>query len=311
MHPLNLSPLELDTYGNIFSYMGLPLSRDLTNPNIDAFIMGIPFDLATTGRSGTRYGPNAVRQASAQLRWEDKRWPWQFTLSDRYKAADYGDLVWELSNGHDMFDVVQKNAEQIIESGKTVLSIGGDHVVALPLLRAHSKKYGKLALIHFDAHTDNEQDDNVLNHGSMFFHAENQGIIDPEHSIQVGIRTEYTRATHNFKVLDADYVNNHGVQNVIEEIKARVGDQPAYLSFDIDCLDPAFAPGTGTPVAGGISTNMALQIIRGLQGINIVGLDLVEVAPSYDHAEVTSLAAATLMLDMLHVLAANKSSVTG
>ena len=308
MNLFDLKSYELDTYGNIFSFMGLPLSRDISNETVDAVVMGIPFDLATSGRSGTRFGPSAVRQASAQLRWEKKRWPWCFSLQGQYQAIDFGDLSWELGNAHDMFSVAQATAETIVASGKTLLTIGGDHVVALPLLRAHAKHHGPVALIHFDAHTDTEADDNPINHGSMFYHAKNEGIIDVTHSVQVGIRTEYDSQNHRLHVLDADCVQNKGVEYVIDAIKQRVGNKPAYLSFDIDCLDPAFAPGTGTPVAGGLSSNQALQIIRGLQGVNIIGADMVEVAPAYDHAEVTSLAGATLLLEMLHVLAANKAS---
>lgn len=303
------APLDQDTYANIFSYISLPLSRDIGHPDLDVVVMGVPFDLATTGRSGTRFGPTGIRQASSQLRWEEKRWPWTFSLSEQLNAIDYGDVVWELGNAHDMFKVVQETAESIIEAGNQLVTLGGDHVIALPLIRAHAKHHGPVALLHFDAHTDNEQDPNPVNHGAMFYHGEKEGVIDVAHSVQVGIRTEYNYQTHPFKVLNADFVNNEGIENTLKEIKTCVGDKPVYLSFDIDCLDPAFAPGTGTPVMGGLSSNQALQIIRGLTGLNIIGCDLVEVAPAYDHADVTSLAGATLVLEMLHVLAANKKDL--
>ena len=178
-------------------------------------------------------------------------------------------------------------------------------IILLPyrLLRAHAAKYGQLALLHFDAHTDTEESDAAYNHGSMFYHAPLEGLIDPAASVQVGIRTDYNQKNHGFTVLDASWVNNHSVDDCIARIKEVLGDRPVYLSFDIDCLDPAFAPGTGTPVSGGLTSDRALQIIRGLSGVNIVGMDVVEVAPAYDHAEITSLAAATLALEMLYLKA--------
>ncbi|WP_271273860.1 agmatinase [Aliamphritea hakodatensis] len=294
--------IDSNTYANIFTFMGLPLSRALDD-GTDVCVMGIPFDLATSGRSGTRFGPNGVRQASAQLRWEERRWPWQFTLSKRLQAVDYGDLVYEDGNGDDMLQTVELHAGRILAADKALLSIGGDHFVTLPLLRAHAAKYGPLALLHFDAHTDTEESDAAYNHGSMFYHAPMEGLIDPLSSVQVGIRTDFNQKNHGFTVLDASWVNNHSVEDCIGRIKQVLGDRPVYLSFDIDCLDPAFAPGTGTPVSGGLTSDRALQIIRGLSGVNIVGMDVVEVAPAYDHAEVTSLAAATLALEMLYLKA--------
>ncbi len=285
--------------------MGLPLSRDL-NDQVDAVVMGVPYDLATSGRSGTRFGPTGIRQASAQLRWEEKRWPWSFSLAEKLHVIDYGDLNFDDGNSDDMIELATAEASKIMAAGKTLLTLGGDHFITLPLIRAAHKHYGKVALLHFDAHTDNEESDLAYNHGSMFYHAPREGLIDPEHSVQVGIRTEYSQGDHPFTVLDAAWANNHSVEEILERIRSVVGDLPVYLSFDIDCLDPAYAPGTGTPVAGGLTSDKALQIIRGLQGLNIVAMDLMEVAPAYDHAEITSLAGATLALDMLHVIAANK-----
>jgi agmatinase len=139
----------------------------------------------------------------------------------------------------------------------------------------------------------------------MFYFAPQQGLIDPAHSIQLGIRTEYNPENHQFEVIDAAAVNDRAAADIVAAIKQRVGDMPVYLTFDIDCLDPAYAPGTGTPVAGGITTDKALKIIRGLQGLNLVGADVVEVAPAYDHAEITSLAAATLGLELIYVMASD------
>lgn len=296
---------EPNTYANVFSFMGLPLSRDL-GEEFDAVILGIPYDLATSGRSGARMGPIGIRQASPQLRWEEKRWPWTFHLADKLRCADYGDICFTDGDSDEMLSALKQEADKIMAASKTLLSFGGDHFLTLPLLRAAAQKHGELALIHFDAHTDTEASEAKYNHGSMFYHAPKEGLIAPAHSIQVGIRTEYNYDQHPFKVLDAAWVNEHSLSQVLDEIKKRVGDKPAYLSFDIDCLDPAFAPGTGTPVSGGLSSDRALQIIRGLQDLNIVAADVMEVAPAYDHAEVTSLAAATIALEILHVIAANR-----
>ena len=292
-------------YANRFSFLGRPLSR---NPDdADVFVVGLPYDLGTSGRAGTRGGPDGIRAASANLRWEEKRWPWDFCVFDRIRVADYGDIEVPTGNHESFFNKVMNAYAALHAAGKTVLSLGGDHFVTLPLLRAHHARFGKLAMIHFDAHTDTyEEEDTVYNHGSMFYHAPREGLIDADRSIQVGIRTEYTESRHEFEVISAAAANDMSADDIVERIHARVGDMPCYLTFDIDCLDPAFAPGTGTPVAGGLTTDRALKIIRGLQGIDIVGMDVVEVAPSYDHAEITSLAGATLALEMLYVLGANK-----
>ena len=292
-------------HANLFGYMGAALSR---NPDdADVFIVGLPYDLATTGRAGTRSGPTAIRQASGNLRWEENRWPWDFSAFDRIRLADYGDLEFPAGNHEVLFSQIEQHYEKLLTSGKSVLSFGGDHFVTLPLLRAHCKVHGKLAMIHFDAHTDTyEEEGSNYNHGSMFYHAPREGIIDPDKTIQVGIRTEYTESKHQFEVISAAKANDLSAEQIIDQIKTRVGDNPCYLTFDIDCLDPAFAPGTGTPVVGGLTTDRTLKILRGLQGINLIGMDIVEVAPSYDHAEITALAAATLGLEMLYVLAAGR-----
>jgi len=195
-----------------------------------------------------------------------------------------------------------------------MLSFGGDHFVTYPLLKAHAEAYGApLSLIHFDAHCDTWKPDeaNDLNHGTMFYHAVKEGIVDPTKSVQIGIRT-FNDDFMGFNVLGAPWVHKHGIQAVLEVIRNKVGagldaseQRPVYLSFDIDCLDPAFAPGTGTPVPGGLSSAQALEIVRAFAdpslGINIVGADIVEVAPAYDHSEITSLAAAHIACDILCV----------
>lgn len=304
------NPIISDSiFANTFSYMGRPISRKLEDA--DLFVVGLPYDLATSGRAGTRGGPGGIRSASANLRWEEKRWPWNFNVFDKLRVADYGDLEFPTGNHEALFESVESHYAKLLSAGKNVLSFGGDHFVTLPLLRAHHKQFGKLAMIHFDAHTDTYEEENTTyNHGCMFYHAPREGLIDPTKSIQIGIRTEYTQSKHEFEVINAADANDLPVATILERIHKRVGNSPCYLTFDIDCLDPAYAPGTGTPVVGGLTSDRALKIIRGLQGINIVGMDVVEVAPSYDHAEITSLVAATLGLEMLYVLGSDKNSLS-
>ncbi|OEG75948.1 agmatinase [Shewanella colwelliana] len=298
---------DYSLYSNAFGYLRQPLDFKPLESDADVVVLGLPFDMATTGRSGGRMGPGAIRQASVNLAWEETRWPWDFKLSDHLKMVDAGDLVYDCGDSADFTQRVEDFATAIVGSGKAMLSFGGDHFVTLPLLRAHYKKHGKMALLHFDAHTDTYSQGSKYDHGTMFFHAPNEGIIDAAHSIQIGIRTEYDKSSHLFKVIDAATANDLTADEIVAQIKQRVGDMPLYVTFDIDCLDPAFAPGTGTPVCGGLTSDKAMKIIRGLRGMNVVGMDVVEVAPAYDSAEITALAGATLGLEMLHVWAsANK-----
>lgn len=291
-------------FANVHSYMGVPLSRKLDNA--DVAVLGVPYDLGTTGRAGTRHGPLGVRNASAYLRWEEKRWPWPFNAFERLNVVDYGDIEFGPGDSELMVGAVVEHVAAMQAKGVKSLAFGGDHFVTLPLLRAAHKTHGTVALVHFDAHTDTYSESEKYDHGCMFYHAPKEGLIDPSRSIQVGIRTEYNVEDHEFQVIDATAANALSVAEIVTAIKQRVGDNPVYLTFDIDCLDPAFAPGTGTPVVGGISTDKATGIIRGLEGLNIIGADVVEVAPSYDQAEITALAAATIGLDILYLMAAAK-----
>ena len=291
---------------NFPSFMGCKLSQDIFQEGIDVVISGVPYDQSTTGRSGARFGPTGIRNASANLAWELRRWPWDFSVFDVIGVVDWGDLSLDSAEKNQMLSMVQQHASQILQEDKTMLTLGGDHHISLPLLREHAKKLGPVALIHFDAHADAEREPEQYNHGTMFYHARNEGIIDPRRSVQIGIRTEYLRDDHRFTVLDADWVMDHSAHDILNTVKRVVGDRPVYVTFDIDCLDPSFAPGTGTPVVGGLSTALALKIVRGLTGLNLVGVDIVEVSPPYDHADITSLAAATLGLEFLYVLAANR-----
>ncbi|WOT06584.1 agmatinase [Shewanella youngdeokensis] len=300
---------DYSLYSNAFGYLRLPLDFRPLDSDADVVVLGLPFDMATTGRSGGRMGPGAIRQASVNLAWEETRWPWHFKLSEHIKVVDAGDLVYDCGDSADFTQRVEDFASAIVDSGKALLSFGGDHFVTLPLLRAHFKKHGKMALLHFDAHTDTYSQGSQYDHGTMFYHAPNEGIIAAENSIQVGIRTEYDTSNHLFKVIDAAEANEQTADQIIAQIKDRVGDMPLYVTFDIDCLDPAYAPGTGTPVCGGLTSDKAMKIIRGLNGMNIVGMDVVEVAPAYDSAEITALAGATLGLELLHVWADSNGKV--
>ncbi len=291
------------------TFMDVPYVPDIAAIDADIVIQGAPFDLATTLRPGTRFGPNAVRTATAGLHWEPLRWPWTFDVYERKRIVDRGNVEFAFADMAGMAAALQRDTEAILTKGARVLTLGGDHYITLPLLRAHAAKHGPLAFIQFDAHCDTD-DAAFDHHGVMFHKAVGEKLIDPAHAVQVGIRTWYDPATHKFKVIDADRATELGPKQTAAKIRTIVGDRPVYLTFDIDGLDPAFAPGTGTPVAGGLSTNFALQMLRALIGLNIIGADLVEVSPPYDPAGVTALAGATVALDLLHVMASTGRTVT-
>ncbi len=292
-----------NTYSGVLSFMRRRYTRDLAG--VDVAVTGIPLDLATTFRTGARLGPAAIRAATAQL--NEKLHPWGFGPCDHLAVADYGDCPLDNHRPATLVDSIADHARRIIAGGTTMLALGGDHFITYPILKAHAERHGPLSLIHFDAHCDTWPDDapDSLNHGTMFYKAIREGLVDPARSVQIGIRT-WNDDFMGMNVLGADWVHEHGVQATIERILAIVGRHASYLTFDIDCLDPAFAPGTGTPVAGGLSSAQALAILRGLVPVKLVGMDVVEVAPSYDHAEITAIAAAHVAAEMLCVLAAQR-----
>ncbi len=280
------------SFGGATSFFRAPYSRDLDG--VDVAVSGVPFDIATTNRSGARLGPRAIRNASMSLAWE-RPWPWKRDPFAEMAVVDYGDCEGGLLSVAHM----QGHVAKILESGAASLLLGGDHFITYPSLCAHAKVHGPISLIHFDAHTDTwPSSGEGINHGTMFYKAAKEGIVLPESSIQVGIRTTNDEPL-GYKILSASDVHRQGCDAAIAAIKERVGDKPCYITFDIDCLDPAFAPGTGTPVPGGLSSIQALEIIRGLVGVNLVGMDVVEVAPSYDHAEMTALAAAQIAIELI------------
>lgn len=288
------------TYAGALSFLRRKYSRDLDG--VDITISGIPFDGAVTNRPGTRFGPRAVRAASTELA-SLTAFPFGFDPFDTLAVVDYGDCALDPHDPQSIPDSITNHARGILASGSKMLTFGGDHFVALPLIRAHAEKHGPVALVQFDAHCDTWDDGgSTLNHGSMFLHGYQEGVIDPSRSIQVGLRT-WNDSDHGFDILTSPWVHRNGIAATLDAIMERVGDHPAYISFDIDCLDPAFAPGTGTPVPGGLATWQALELIRGLTPLNMIGMDLVEVSPAYDHADITAMAAANIAHDWLCVMA--------
>ncbi|HJV00138.1 MAG TPA: agmatinase [Burkholderiaceae bacterium] len=290
-----------NTYAGVLSFMRRNYTRDLAG--VDVAISGIPLDLSTTFRPGARLGPAAVRAASVQLA-ELMPFPWGFDPFADLAVIDYGDCWFDAHNPLTIAPTIVEHARTILASGAKMLTFGGDHFITYPLLKAHAEKYGKpLSLIHFDAHCDTWADDNPdsLNHGTMFYKAVKEGLVDPATSVQVGIRT-WNEDFMGFNVIDAPWVHANGTAATMERILSIVGTRPAYLTFDIDCLDPAYAPGTGTPVPGGLTSAQALALVRAMGPLNLVGMDVVEVAPPFDHSEITALAAAHLAADMLCVL---------
>ncbi len=288
------------TYGGALSFLRRRYTRDLAG--VDVAVLGVPFDSAVTYRPGCRLGPRAIRAASVQLA-ELKAFPFGFDLLTALAVVDRGDVMLDPHHPETVAPTIEAAAAEVIAAGAKLLALGGDHYVAWPLLRAHAAHYGPLALIQVDAHGDLWPDDpDRIDHGTMMGRAIRAGLVDAAKSTQIGIRT-FHDTTEGLEVLTAPWVHRNGITAAIEAARARAGTAPVYISFDIDALDPAFAPGTGTPVPGGLASWQALELIRGLAGLNLIGMDLVEVSPPFDHAEITALAAAHIAHDWLCVLA--------
>ncbi|WP_113486749.1 agmatinase [Rhizobium cremeum] len=284
------------TYAGALSFMRRKFSKSLKN--VDAAVLGIPFDAAVSNRPGARFGPQAIRRASAIFD-NDPQYPFSRDLFEKMAVIDYGDVLLDYGNHQKTPGMIEKEAAKIIASGAYLLGLGGDHFVTWPLLKAHAAKHGSLALVHFDAHQDTWDDDGKrIDHGSFVCRAVREGVIDPSHSIQIGIRT-HAPEDFGIRILHGYEVEDLSAQTIADRILAHVGRKPCYLTFDIDCLDPAFAPGTGTPVAGGPSSAKMLSVLRKLGALDIRGSDIVEVAPAYDHADITAIAGATVAMYML------------
>jgi agmatinase len=285
------------SFSGALSFLRRNYSRELAG--VDVVVTGMPFDTATTNRPGTRLGPRAIRAASSIMAWE-RPYGMEFDPLDKLAVIDYGDCLFDWGRPEKVPDQIQAHASGIIEQGPSLLTLGGDHFITYPLLKAHVEKHGgPLSLLHFDAHSDTWADeDGRIDHGTMFYHAAKQGVVDPASSVQIGLRT-HNPDTLGFNILDGPWVQQNGVEAVVAETRSKIGDKPVYVTFDIDCLDPSYAPGTGTPVCGGLTTYQAMAILRGLRGLNIIGADVVEVAPAYDVGEITALAGSHIAVEML------------
>jgi agmatinase len=288
------------TYAGALSFMRRRYSRDLTG--IDLAIIGIPLDVTVTNRPGARFGPQAIRRASAIFD-GDPQYPFGIDIFGDLAAVDYGDVALDLHAPHTIPEAIEAEAKAILDADVHLFALGGDHFCTWPLLKAHAQKYGPLALVQFDAHQDTWPDDGKkLSHGSFVARAVREGIVNPDRSIQVGVRS-HAPEDCGIEILAAYDVHRMTADDVAARIRAQAGAMPAYLSFDIDCLDPAFAPGTGTPVAGGLSSAQALMALAGLDDVDFVGGDVVEVSPPYDHADITAIAAATVAQHYIGLLA--------
>ena len=286
-----------NAFGGATSFLRRRYTKDLTG--VDLAITGIPFDQAVTNRPGTRLGPRAIREASS-LQPFDRPYGWGFDPLEDFNIVDYGDLAFDYARVPDFPATLEAHIAGILKAGAATLSLGGDHSVSYPILKAYAAKFGPLSLVQFDAHTDTWADDEAtrIDHGTMFYKAVKEGIIDPASSVQIGIRTD-NPDTLGITILDARTVHEAAPGAIAAQVKEITRGRPVYLTFDIDCLDPAFAPGTGTPVWGGLSSAQAQHILRDLAGIDLKGADVVEVSPPFDHAGITAVAGAHVAMELL------------
>lgn len=295
-----------NTFGGAMSFLRRLYTKDLTG--IDIAVTGVPFDQAVTNRPGTRLGPRAIREAST-LQSPDEPYGWPYKPLSELAIVDYGDVAFDYANIPSFPDTLTDHIRTILAADVASVALGGDHYVSFPILKAYAEKYGPISLLQFDAHTDTWADDNMdrVDHGTMFYKAVKSGIVDPARSVQVGIRTT-NDDTLGVNIIDAREVYEAGPAAVAQKIKGILGDNPVYLTFDIDCLDPAFAPGTGTPVWGGLTSMQAQIILRDIAGINIKGGDVVEVSPPYDTSGATAVAGAHAAMQIICLLGWNMRS---
>ncbi len=295
-------------FSQVPTFMRLPHHR---NPrDLDVALVGIPYDGGTSYRAGARFGPREIRVQSAMIR------PWHPVLQvapfERLRVADYGDIDISPISIEATYEIIEREIREILTAGAVPVAVGGDHSISLPLLRAVARHHGQVGLVHFDSHPDtwDEYFGSKYFHGTMFRRAVEERVIDPARTIQLGIRgslyaaTDFEfQATHRMEVIRIDQIKNQGVSWVAERFQRLKGGK-IYCSFDIDAVDPAYAPGTGTPEVGGLTSYEALALVRALQGLDVVGFDLVEVAPQYDSpGQITALLAANLLFEFLCLLA--------
>lgn len=302
-----ISGNDLARFSGPNTYMRLPQATSLEG--LDVAVLGVPMDIGTSWRSGTRFGPKQIRAESAMLR------PYNMATGaapfDSLNIADIGDLAINTFSLPDSLRIIHDSYEAILSGGVIPVAMGGDHSITLPILRAIAAKYGPVALVHVDAHADvnDEMFGERETHGTVFRRAYEEGLIVPDKTYQIGIRgtgyaaTDFTEAQGwGFQQFPAQELWGRQLHQMGAEIRRDIGNRPVYISYDIDSLDPAYAPGTGTPEIGGLTTPQALELIRSLRGVNIVGCDLVEVSPPYDPSGNTALVAANLLYELLCVL---------
>ncbi|MEM8732325.1 MAG: agmatinase [Pseudomonadota bacterium] len=302
-----ISGNDLARFSGPNTFMRLPQAGKLEG--VDVAVLGIPIDIGTSWRSGTRFGPKQVRAESAMIR------PYNIQSGaapfDSLNVADIGDLAINTFSLADSLRIIQESYSVILQSGALPMAIGGDHSLTLPILRAVAERHGPVALIHVDAHADvnDEMFGEKETHGTVFRRAYEDGLIDPQKTYQIGLRgTGYAAddfkeaAQWGFQQFLAPELWHRSLSPLGAEIRRDIGDAPVYISYDIDSLDPAYAPGTGTPEIGGLTTAQAMELIRAFKGLNVVGCDLVEVSPPYDTSGNTALTAANLLFELLCIL---------
>ena len=294
------------------TFARLPRLDEVTRA--DVAVVGVPFDSGVSYRPGARFGPAHIRASSKLLRTYHP--PLDVEPFAAQQVVDAGDIAVNPFDIDDAITAIERASDELRSSEAQLVTLGGDHTIALPLLRSLHREHGPIAVLHFDAHLDTWDTyfGAPFTHGTPFRRASEEGLLDPEHCLHVGIRGPLYAPTDlsddkvlGFQVLSCDDFQLQGLATMIERMRARIGDAPVYVSVDIDVLDPAHAPGTGTPEAGGLTSRELLHCLRNLKGVNIVGADIVEVAPAYDHAEITGIAAAHVGYELLSVLAANRA----
>ncbi|MDT7799915.1 MAG: guanidinobutyrase / D-arginase [Actinomycetota bacterium] len=312
----NVGPLDssrIPRYAGFATFARLPRIDQV--PHADVAVVGVPFDSGVSYRPGARFGPAAVREASRLLR------PYHPELDvspfAEMQVVDAGDIAVNPFNIGEAIETLQQEAEALTANGTRLVTVGGDHTIALPLLRAAAKRHGPVALLHFDAHLDTWDTyfGEPYTHGTPFRRASEEGILDTSALSHVGTRgplygkrdLEEDRRL-GFGIVTSGDVMRRGVTETVDALRQRIGDRPLYVSVDIDVLDPAHAPGTGTPEAGGMTSRELLEILRGLRDLNLIGADVVELAPAYDHAEITAIAASHVAYDLVSLLTLGKSA---
>lgn len=305
--PQPLGGNEMPRFGGITTFMRLPGRQPVGE--LDVAVVGVPFDLGTSNRPGARFGPRGIREESVLLR------PYNMATRaapfDSLRIDDTGDVATNPYNLADSVARIEAHFDELLENDLITVTMGGDHTIALPILRAMRKKHGPVGMVHIDAHTDinDTMFGEKIAHGTPFRRAVEEDLLDPQRVVQIGMRgTGYAAddfdwsRDQGFRVVQIEECWHKSLVPLMEEVRAKVAGGPVYVSFDIDGLDPSFAPGTGTPEVAGLTMPQALEIIRGCHGLDVVGCDLVEVAPIYDTTGATSLTAANLLYEMLCVL---------